>query len=487
MARIQFIDQSLRDGQQSLWGMRMHAGHIIPVADAIDSAGYRVVDLTGSSPFEVLARHRQMDPWRNLDLVHGALPHVTLRAGTRSNGVVGMGVTPDSIVELWVRTLAKHGIGSFWIFDCLHNIEQMLHVAKIAKDAGMTASPQLNFSLSPVHTDEHYIGLMERMAAGGIADTIILGDEAGVLNPERARRWIALMQEHSGDIPLELHFHDKTGMGALNHAIGVELGCEILHTAAKSLANGNSMPSTVVAVDNMRRLGHEVALDTSRLQEVSDHFAACAVQEGYAVGGTPVEYTLAAVEQQFPGGMMGTLGNQLATYGMAERLPEVLEEAIRVRADMGYPLMATPFSQLVGIQALLNVVQGERYATIPDENLMYIAGWYGTPPGAVSPEMLEHAAATDRGRTILAGEPAQPSLKEVRAQYGENLSDEELLLRYLMPGPDIDAMYAANTPIEPVYPVMGPDGLGWLGDVMKTSSGRHLSATRGDVSVTLRR
>lgn len=485
MARIEFIDQSLRDGQQSLWGMRMHAGHILPVAEAIDTAGYRVVDLTGSSPFEVLVRFLQLDPWRNLDAIHAALPHTVLRAGTRSNGVVGMGITPDSIVELWVQTLAKHGIGSLWIFDCLHNVEQMLHVARIAKHAGMTASPQLNYSLSPVHTDEHYVALMQRMAAAGVADTIILGDEAGVLHPERARHWIALMQEHAGGIPLELHFHDKTGMGALNHQIGVEHGCTILHTAVRSLANGHSMPSTEVAVDNMRRLGHEVTLDTTRLQEVSDHFAACAAQEGYETG-APAEYSLATVDQQFPGGMMGTLRNQLQTYGMAERLPEVLEEAILVRADMGYPLMATPFSQLVGIQALLNVVQGERYATIPDENLMFIAGWFGTPPGAVGPELLEHASATERGRAILDGTPPQPSLADIRHQYGELLGDEELLLRYLMPEPDVDAMYAADTPIEPVLPVTGPGGLGWLGDVLASTAGRSVSATRGDVSVTLR-
>jgi oxaloacetate decarboxylase alpha subunit len=166
MARIEFIDQSLRDGQQSLWGMRMRAGHILPVAEKIDRAGYRVVDLTGSSIFEVLVRFRQEDPWRGLDAIHAAFPLTTLRAGTRDNGVVGMGITPDSIIELWVRTLAKHGIGSLWIFDCLHNVDKMLQVAKIARDAGVAPSPQVNFSESPVHTDEHYASIMDRMAAG---------------------------------------------------------------------------------------------------------------------------------------------------------------------------------------------------------------------------------------------------------------------------------------------------------------------------------
>jgi oxaloacetate decarboxylase alpha subunit len=486
MASIEFVDQSLRDGQQSLWGMRMSPNHILPVAEAIDTAGYRVVDLTGSSIFEVLVRFRQEDPWRGLDALRAAMPRSVLRAGTRVNGVVGMGITPDSVIELWVQTLAKHGIGSLWIFDCLHDVDKMLHVARIARAAGLAPSPQLNFSVSPIHTDEHYADIIERMVAGGVAETIILGDEAGVMGPERARGWIRMAQQRAGDVPLELHFHNKTAMGTLNHIIGVEEGVTILHTAVSSLANGPSMPSTEVALDNMRRLGHDVALDDSRLAEVSAHFAALAVEEGHHLG-EPAEYSLATVMQQFPGGMTGTLRNQLKTYGMEERLPAVLEEAVRVRAELGYPIMATPFSQLVGIQALLNVVQGERYATIPDENLMYLAGWYGKPPGELDQEVLDRASAAERGRAILGGEAPQPSLAEIRADHGEHLTDEELLLRFLIPGPDVDAMYAAAKPVEPILPLTGPSGLSWLGDLLRHPSGRSLSASRGGVSVSLRR
>lgn len=484
MARIEIIDQTLRDGQQSYWGMRMQAGQMLAVAEAIDTAGYHVVDLTGSSIFEVMVRFRQENPWNGLDTMRAALPRSVLRAGTRTNGIVGMNVTPSSIVELWIRTLAKHGIQSLWIFDCLHDIDQMLEVARIARDAGVKPSPQINFSHSPVHTDEYYADLIERLVAGGAAETIVLGDEAGVLGPERARRWIRLMKEHAGDVPLELHFHNRTAMANLNHIIGVEEGAHILHSAVSTLANGVSMPSTEVTVDNMRRLGHEVPVDTSRLQEVAEHFGALADDQGFQRG-APVEYSVAAIQQQFPGGMMGTLREQLKQVGMTERLPEVLEESIRVRAEMGWPIMATPFSQLVGIQALFNVVQGDRYATIPDENLMYLAGWYGRPPGEVDPDLLDRASRTERGRAIMATPHApQPSLSEIRAEYGEHLSDEELLLRYLIPGPDVDAMYAAANPIEPMHPI---GAAGWLRDLMSTAAGRSVSATRGAVSVSLRR
>jgi oxaloacetate decarboxylase alpha subunit len=247
------------------------------------------------------------------------------------------------------------------------------------------------------------------------------------------------------------------------------------------------MPSTEVTVDNLRRLGHEVLVDDSRFAEVAEHFGALADDQGFQRG-APVEYQVANIQQQFPGGMMGTLREQLKQVGMTDRLPAVLEEAIHVREEMGWPIMATPFSQLVGIQALLNVVQGERYATIPDENLMYLAGWYGTPPGEVDQEVLDRAAANPRGKEMMdVGHAPQPSLAEIRAEYGENLSDEELLLRYLIPGNDVDKMYAADNPIEPIHPIGGPDGLPWLKDVLRAKDVRAVSASRGGVRVTLRR
>jgi oxaloacetate decarboxylase alpha subunit len=485
MATIEFVDQSLRDGQQSLWGMRMRAGHILPVAAAIDSAGYRVVDLTGSSQFEVQVRYCRDDPWEGLDLVKAAMPRSTLRAGTRSNGVVGMGRTPDAIVELWVRTLAKHGIGSLWIFDCLFNLDQMRSVAGIARDAGMTVSPQVMFSHSPVHTDEYYERIVRDMAGWDGLDTIILGDEPGVLSSERAQSWIPRMRDAAGSVPLEMHFHNTTGLGTMNYLAGAQQGVTIVHTAVSTLANGPSMPSTEATLDNMRRLGHEVTVDESRLPEVAEHFRAVAAAEGYATG-TPAEFRLAVYSQQLPGGMTGTLQNQLRTYGMEDRLRAVLEEVEVVRAEMGYPVMATPFSQLVGIQAMLNVVNGERYGVIPDENLVYLAGHLGPHPGEVDQEVLDRAFASPRGRHIQDNPPPQPSLREIRREYGETLSDEELLLRYLMPGPDVDAMYAAG-PVPQRLPTDVSPHTRWVRDLVASTTARSLSARSGDVSVSLQR
>jgi oxaloacetate decarboxylase alpha subunit len=486
MATVEFIDQSLRDGQQSLWGMRMRAGHVLPVAAEIDSVGYRIVDLTGSSIFEVLVRYCRENPWDGLDHIRAAMPRSTLRAGTRSNGVVGMGLTPNAIVELWIRTLARHGIGSLWIFDCLFNLEQMEWVVKVAQDAGLHVSPQIMFSHSPVHTDGYYDARIRTIAGWDGVSTIILGDEAGVLSTERARTWIPAMAAAAGDVPLEMHFHNTTGLGTQNHIIGVDAGVTILHTAISTLANGPSMPSTETSVENMRHLGHDVGIDAARLPIIADHFARVAAAEGYKTG-TPAEYRVALYRQQIPGGMMGTLLNQLRTYGMEDRLPELLDEVAVVREEMGYPVMATPFSQLVGIQALLNVVNGERYTMIPHENLMYLAGHFGPAPGPVDPAILDRAFSDAHGREVQAWSPPQPTLGEIRRQYGPSLSDEELLLRYLIPKEDVDAMYAAGPVQRDLLGAGESPHVRWVRDLMTTTTARSLTARHDDVSLSLSR
>ena len=246
------------------------------------------------------------------------------------------------------------------------------------------------------------------------------------------------------------------------------------------------MPSTEATLDNMRRLGHDVAIDHSRLPEVAEHFRKVAAAEGYATG-TPAEFRLAVYDQQLPGGMTGTLLNQLRTYGMEDRLPAVLEEIEVVRAEMGYPVMATPFSQLVGIQAMLNVINEERYGVIPDENLVYLAGHLGPHPGPVDPQVLDRAFSSPRGKQIRDNPPPQPSLAEIRREYGETLSDEELLLRYMVPLEDIEAARAAG-PVKRTYDFRDTSTLPQLVEhAMTLKRARHVRIDVGEASVTLRR
>ena len=289
-----------------------------------------------------------------------------------------MGLTPRSILELWVRTLVKHGIGSMWIFDCLFNLDEMKWMSGIVQDAGAEAAPQVMFAESPVHTDDFFARIVSEMSTWG-TETIILGDEAGVLSPERAATWIPRMVEAANGVPLEAHFHNTTGISTLNYLTAAKEGVHILHTAMGPMANGPSMPSVDITADNMRRLGFETNLDESLIPRISEHLTRAAEAEGFTIG-APREYNLAHSAHQLPGGMTGTLLNQLDQYGMGDRYGELLEEISIVREEMGYPIMATPYSQLVGIQALLNLVNEERYTVFPDENLMYLAGHMGPIP-----------------------------------------------------------------------------------------------------------
>lgn len=484
MTEIQFIDQSLRDGQQSLWGMRMRAGQSLPVAADIDRVGYRIVDFTGSSIFEVLVRYCRENPWEGLDLVRAAMPNTRLRAGSRANAIVGMGLTPKSVLELWVRTLVKHGIGSMWIFDCLFNLDEMKWMSGIVQDAGAEAAPQVMFAESPVHTDDFYARIVSEMATWG-TETIILGDEAGVLSPQRAATWIPRMVEAANGVPLEAHFHNTTGISTLNYITAVNAGIRVLHTAMGPMANGPSMPSIEVTADNMRRLGYEVNLDESLVPGISDHLRRVAESEGYTIG-SPREYNLAHSAHQLPGGMTGTLINQLKQYGMESRYEELLDEISIVREEMGYPIMATPYSQLVGIQALLNLVNGDRYTVFPDENLMYLAGHMGPIPGEVAPEVMEKAFSGKRGKEFLTWVPPQPSLDEIRQQLGGNLSDEELLLRFLIPGPDVDAMFAAG-PVDTNLTYTDSPEVMLARELMASTTAKYLGYQDGDLSITMQR
>lgn len=482
---VEFVDQTLRDGQQSLWGMRMRAGHALPVADTINRAGYSVVDVTGSSMFEVQVRHHHENPWEGLDLLRAAMPGATLRAGTRSNGIVGMGLTPYCMLDLWVSTLAKHGIDSFWIFDCLFNLDEMERMATTVTKAGATPSPQVMFGTSPVHTDEFFAEKVARMANFDGVKSILLGDEAGVLAVERAQEFLPAMVTAARDVPLEMHFHNTTGLAPVNHLIGVNAGIRVVHTAVESMANGPSMPSAGVTADNLRRRGFTPGIDTGGLARVSEHFARVARAEGHPVG-VPREYSAAVIDQQLPGGMTGTLRNNLAQYGMSDHLEQVLDEVVKVRAEMGWPIMATPFSQLVGIQAVLNVVSGERYSMVPDENLMYLAGHMGQHPAPVDPEVLDRALGSDRGRYFQNWTPPQPTLEEVRHAHGDTLSDEELILRYLMPDPDVDATYAAG-PVQRHLPAPESEEAAMVTELMRSTRAAYLKLDHGGMQLTLQR
>lgn len=484
MAHIEFVDETMRDGQQSLWGMRMQAGMALPITPTIDRVGFRVVDLTGSSLFEVLIRHCNENPWEGLDLLVQSMPRSRIRGGMRSNASVTFGVTPDSLMDAWMRQLCVHGCRSFWIYDVLFNIDKMHRLAKVAKGFDAEVAGAIMFTLSPVHTDAYYADKADRLSASPDIDTILFYDTAGVLTPDRMRTLFPAVMAKARGKPLEFHSNNILGQSAIAYVEAIKLGVRILHTASRPMANGPSVPSTEVMLSNIAVLGHTHGLDESLLPPIAEHFEKVGRAAGFAVNQMH-EYDLFHAQHQIPGGMMGTLKAQLAQHNMKEKLPEVLEETARVRRELGYPGMATPFSQLVGTLAVLNIVSGKRYAVIPDEVIQYAAGHYGQTVAPIEPNVLDMIMVAPRAKEVAGNPPEQPSIEELRKRYNTD-NDDELILRALVPEADLKRMREAGA-VKRDFPLLSSPELDQARRLMTLAKSAYVEIRSAELNLTLKR
>jgi len=484
MAHIEFLDETMRDGQQSLWGMRMQAGMALPVTPLIDLVGYRVVDLTGSSQFEVMIRECQENPWDGLDLLVASMPHSTLRAGMRTNAAVTFSVTPDALMDCWMRQLNKHGCRSFWIYDVLFNIDKMHRLAAIAKSYGAEVAGTIMYTLSPVHTDQYFADKAAQIAASDDIDTILLYDTAGVLDSTRVKTLVPAIVENVRGKLIEFHSNNRLGQSVQAYLAAIECGVTILHTSTRPMANGPAVPSIEIMTKNVERRGHTHDIDTSKFASIADHFERIGKATGFSVNQF-AEYDVLSVDHQIPGGMVGTLKAQLAKYGMSDKLEAVFEETAVVRRELGYPGMATPFSQLVGIQAVLNIVSNERYAVVPDEVIQYAAGYYGDTVAPIDTSVRERIMTSERAEDILATPPEQPTIEELRERYGTE-DDDELILRALVPKVDLDRMRAAG-PVKTDYPLLSSPELEKVRQIMRSSESTVVEIRSPEFNLNLRR
>ena len=484
MAHIEFLDETMRDGQQSLWGMRMQAGMALPVAPIIDRTGYRAIDLTGSSLFEVLIKYCYENPWEGLDLLLQSMPRTPIRGGMRSNAAVTFAVTPDALMDAWMRQLNVHGVRSFWIYDVLFNIDKTHRLAAIAKEFGSEVAAAIMFTLSPVHTDEYYADKADKLSVCPDIDTLLLYDTAGVLSKERLQTLVPAIIGKARGKPLEFHSNNLLGQSAKAYLDAIDLGVFIVHTASRPMANGPSVPSTEIMVRNIELLGHTHDLDTILFAPVAEHFEKVGKSAGFPVN-QYAEYDLLSIQHQIPGGMIGTLKAQLVQHGMSERIDEVLSETAVVRRELGYPGMATPLSQLVGTQAVLNIVTGERYSSIPDEVIQYAAKFYGEMAAPIDEHVLDMIMSSPRAKEVVANPAPQPAIEELRKQYGTD-DDDELILRALMPGEGLEKMRTAG-PVKTTYPYLSSRELDQVRRLMQIANSPVVQIKAADFELSLRR
>jgi oxaloacetate decarboxylase (Na+ extruding) subunit alpha len=484
MAHIEFLDETMRDGQQSLWGLRMQAGMALPVSPLIDKTGFTIIDLTGGGMLDVLTRYCRENYWEGLDLLVASMPNTPVRAGLRANANVTFGITPPALMDLWVRRLCAHGVRSFWIYDVLLGLDNMLRLAKVAKEANAQVAAAIMFALSPVHTDAYFIAKAKALAASPDVDSILLYDTAGVLEKERLQSLLPGLVAVAQGKPIEFHSNNLLGMSAKAYLDAIELGVSVIHTASRPMANGPSVPSTEIMARNVQLKGHSHSLDEQYFQPVADHFEKVGKAAGFLVN-QYAEYDIFSVEHQIPGGMMGTFKAQLAQHKMMDKLNDVLDEVAAVRRDLGYPGMATPFSQLVGIQAVLNIVTGKRYGTVPDEVIQYAAGFYGETVAPVDSNVMDKIMNADRAKEVLAHPPEQPSLDDIKKQYGTQ-DEDELIYRAFLPQADIDKMRAAG-PVRQDYPLLSTPELEQVRQLMKVTTLPVVEIKGAGLDVALRR
>lgn len=472
MGEIKFIDTSLRDGNQSLWGASgIKAGMILSIAEMIDQVGFKAIDFVSSIHMGMSVRYHKENPWELIRLAREKIKNTPLSFGTTGRRFIGFKRMPDSIVDLVYERMVANGIRRIWIIDAAHEVEFLLKAARMAKERGFEEVViALCFSISPVHTDEFYKSIAHSLSRSPHIDTIYLKDQGGLITPDRLRTLVPAIKEVIGDKKFEFHSHCNTGLAPICYLEAIRLGVDVLHTAFPPLANGTSHPSIFNILGNLPHLGfgdemggalpswvkgqerYYANIDVEPLKKVSEFFNMVAEREGLPKG-APVEHDAYYYVHQLPGGMVTTLKRQLKEMKIEHRFPEVIEEVIRVRKDLGYPIMVTPFSQFVGTQATLNVIHKERYKMVPDGIIQYAANWFGPPPTPIDPNVLDKIRSQPKAKEYFDKELPQPSIKEIKKEMGigPDMSEEEFLLRYTMTDKEVEEMLKAG-PIKPTYP-----------------------------------
>jgi len=486
MEEIRFVDTTLRDGHQSLWATRMRTAHMLPIAPLLDEAGFMAAELMGTVHFDACLRYLREDPWERIRLVSKALPNTPLRALIRSKSLTSFDIVPDSVIELWVRRCAANGIRHLMIFDALHDWNNLIRSVSVAKSEGIEVVVPLVYSISPVHTDEFYAKKTEEMIALLNPDYVMIKDSIGLLTPERTKTLVPTIKEQIGDLKLEMHSHCTTGLAPICCLDSVGLGVEIIDTCYPPLANGSSHPSIKTMVKNLSRLGFTPNLNCGNNDAIAEHFAYVAKREDKPIG-APVEYDVFQYIHQVPGGMISNLEFMLAQRGMSDRLEEVLEEVSIIREEWGYPVMITPFSQLVGTQAVLNVLIGERYKVSTQEGIRYVLGHYGNTPAPVDPNVLDKMTCLPEAKPFLKWKQPQPTIGELKREIGKpNISDDELLLRILFPKEHVEATLSSG-PISTDYPRGDRPVSALIRELTRSSGTKHIEVEKEGFSLRLSR
>lgn len=427
--RVKITDTSLRDAHQSLWATRMRTADMLPIAEKLDQVGYHSLEVWGGVTFDVCMRYLNEDPWERLRLLKKHIKKTPLQMVLRGQSLVGYKHYPDDVVESFIARSVEKGINIIRVFDALNDVRNLETAIRASKKAGAHAQAAMVYTVSPVHTNEHYLAMGRQLAEMG-AESLCIKDMAGLLAPYRAYDLVKLIKNNLG-LPVQLHCHYIGGLAVGTYLKAVEAGVDVIDTATVPLAFGASLPPVETVVRALQGTPFDTGLNIHDLFEVAEFFEEMRKNNGFERGVTRIN-DMRVFDHQVPGGMISNLVTQLEEQKALYRIGEVLSEIPRVREDLGYPPLVTPNSQIVGTQAVLNVLTGERYKLVPGEVREFFQGRYGKPPAPVNQEIARKVLGDREPITCRPADLLEPRLEIIRKEMKDLATSEEDVISYAL-------------------------------------------------------
>lgn len=431
--KLFITDTILRDAHQSQAATRMRIEDMLPACEALDSIGYWSLECWGGATFDACMRFLNEDPWERLRTLRKALPKTKLQMLLRGQNLLGYRHYADDVVEAFVGKSVENGIDIIRIFDALNDSRNMEVAIKATKKNGAICEAAISYTISPVHNDEYFVNLAMQLENMG-ADTICIKDMANLLLPMKAYELVKKLKAHVS-VPIHLHTHNTTGTGDMVYLMAAMAGVDIIDCALSPMANGTSQPATESIVAALADTARDTGLDQKKLSKAAQHFKGVAqkLQDQGVLHPKVLHVDPNTLLYQVPGGMLSNLLNQLKQANAESKFEDVLKEVPQVRADFGYPPLVTPTSQIVGSQAVLNVISGERYKMFPKESKMLLRGEYGKLPGKVNEEVRRKALGNEELITCRPADLIEPEIEKIKNSYNFAASMEDVLSCAMFP------------------------------------------------------
>jgi oxaloacetate decarboxylase alpha subunit len=430
--QILFTETVLRDGQQSQIATRMPTSEMLPIIQTLDEAGYHALEMWGGATFDACIRFLNEDPWERLRAIRKVVKKTKLQMLLRGQNLLGYKNYADDVVEAFVQKSIENGIDIIRVFDALNDTRNLQTSIEATKKYGGHCQPAISYTTSDFHTIDYFVGLTTELEKMG-ADSICIKDMAGILTPDDAYRLVTEIKSNI-QVPLEVHTHATSGIAEMTYLKAVEAGADIIDTAISSFSGGTSQPATESMALALENLGYNTHLEMEKVAEAADYFNP--LRDKYRAAGLlnpKVKDTEPkTLLYKVPGGMLSNLLSQLTEQGLADKYEEVLKEVPKVRADLGYPPLVTPLSQMVGTQAVMNVISQERYKMVPKEIKDYVKGLYGKPPVAISKEMTQLIIGDEEVITVRPADLLAPELPKYEAEIKEYAKSIEDVLMYAL-------------------------------------------------------